>query len=272
VVTVAHRVRRQPPATVVRSSIQLLRPLANARVAVCQANRVHQVRMVNPESPENQEHPALLAPLEKHQNQHVTFQPHHRASRARLVHLAHQDLLAMLAIPDHQEHPEDRDLTLHQANQVRRVHQVHPVSLAATVRPVNPAHQQSTNHSNPEIQDHPETLDLKAHQVLLDHLVRTVYQDHKDQRVRRDHLENLARTVCQANPVHQENLALRGRRVFAPSTARWTAVSSSRMAQEDKRSIFPFNGESLIADTKNDCCFGLASIVCSTMAVAYYLH
>lgn len=182
----------------------------------------------------------LLVPLDSQAAHQLKF-----ASQSRLHHADHahqanpvsQDLKDHPATPVHQAHPETLAKMDNQAAQVHKAHPVHqatqaPMAHEETLVPQLLAHPVPQETPAPLAQtDHPDLPDNPVHAVTM---APQVPQDPKAHLVQ---LAAPAKMALQATRDHPVQMAPRESPVFAPSTAPWTAVSSSKMAHGAKQPV-----------------------------------
>jgi len=206
-----------------------------AKTAACPVFLVRQESQERTVNRVNLDHPAHQASLAAHRWRFADLSLLRHANRAHrvqldlLVHQAnqeHQDPTATLAIQARMaalDHPAHQDPTAQADHLARTERKDHPVPQPSQFHqlPVMPAHQPKMDHQDPPVnQVHLAQTALqaqlvpKAHPGLLDHQATMALQETKDHLVQMDPRES---------------------QVFAPNTAPPTAVSSSRMAQGDKR-------------------------------------
>jgi len=125
----------------------------------------------------------------------------------------------------------------HQARQDRADPQDHPESQVQLDPTENQESQPNRSLWCPESQESPETKDQTDPPDHQDPQDKTAHQDQPDRRESQVQTEPQAKMDRPDRQDHQEVLAPKERRVFARSTAPWTAVSSSKTALGVKRAV-----------------------------------
>jgi len=136
-----------------------------------------------------------------------------------------------------QVHQADQVPMRHQEPPARKAHQVQQVKPVPQVPQVNPVFPHKMSHSDQVNQVKPV---MQVHQVRQVHqatLVKMVKLVHPVPRVPRVHKAPLVPMVNQVPQVHQVHPVTKARKVFAPSTAPWMVVCSSRMERDDKLTL-----------------------------------
>jgi len=201
---------------------------------------VPQVHPVNPDIPVALEMLVLLDPLAIPVNQPLLLvkQPLlHHAIHAQLDHPDLPDHLDHLVMPEPQDNPVDPEMTVNPAKLDPRDPldlldlPDNPVPLA---NPVNLDHRPHLNLDHPDQPVMLEPLEPLASLVNLD---KTADLDQPDLRAHPVHLASPELMDIPDNPVRLVNLAVKARRVSAPSIAPSMVESSSRMELVVKYSI-----------------------------------
>jgi hypothetical protein len=206
-----------------------------AKTAACPVFLVRQESQERTVNRVNLDHLAHQASLDAHRWRFADLSLRRHANRAHRVQL---DLVVHQANQEHQaptatlatqakmaalDHPAHQDPTAQADHLARTERKEDPVPQPFQFHqlPVMPARQPKMDHQDPPVnQVHPAQTALqaqlvpKAHPALLDPQATMALQETKDHQVQMDPRES---------------------QVFAPNTAPPTAVSSSRMAQGDKR-------------------------------------
>jgi hypothetical protein len=209
------------------------------KTAASQAHLAHQADLARTVVLADQAHQAHQVSLVDHRKKSASLSLLHLADHAHQASLASQDLKDHPATLAHQAHQATQAKMDNQAAQAHKDPLAHLAILAPMDHVVSLAHQLSALQVPQETlaplaqTDHPAQLvnqDPKATMVL------QVHQDPKDHQVQ---LVRQARMVHLATKAHQVQMDPRESLAFAPNTALWTAVSSSKMAHGAKPAARP---------------------------------
>lgn len=210
----------------------------NAKTAACPVrpdHKVGQARTVDQADPDHRDHRASPA---NHHRKFASLPPRHRADRADLAKQENPVHKARPATRDQLARPAIAAKTDNQADQAHKDHQAHQATLAQTdheaiqARPLSALQQLPEIPDPPALMDHPDQLVNQARRVTTAPPVPLDRKDHLAPTV------DPAKMVLQETKDHPAQTAHAENRVSARNTAPWTAVSSSKTAQDAKTDQF----------------------------------
>jgi len=207
----------------------------SARTAACLVHLDHPENRAETENPVDLARPDHLASLANHRRKSARSSRHHPASHVHLANLANLDLKAHLAIRDHLDHLATLAKTANLAALDLKDHPDHPDHPAQTAHEANLANQLSALQLLPATPDQLAQTDLQDQLVIQERKETTVPLATQAPRAHQDLLVQMARMEHLATKDHLDPTDQRESRVSAPNIAPWTAVSSSKTAQDAKR-------------------------------------